>query len=212
MGGPLDGKERRIKCSPEVEALIYPLLVVDAELLQELQDRKAMTEEREYVVYRLLKSETSWNYSLTDMRSLREIEQFDAEEKKRGDRLAWNLTLTMPILVVLFAMMSPIWPGPWWRLQIFLIVLGSFVTLGVIAGMGITIALRRWILHPYRSIIVAVVCSAILLAALWQMAVHLDILPGNERRFYSDPRFGLAIAVGLGASLVIAFRWRVSAH
>lgn len=136
------------------------------------------------------------------------------ERQARAVVLATALAtaLATPILVVLVAMLSPRWPGPWVRLQLVLFVCGPFVILGVIAGIGITIALIRWRRHPYRSIFVVVVCSAVLFAGLWRWAVHLDILPGYESPFYSYPPFWLAIAIGLGTSLVIAFRCRVPTH
>ena len=105
--GPLDGRERRIKCSPEVEVLLNPLLVVDAESLQELRDRKALTEEREYVVYRLMKSETSWNYSLTDMRSLHDLALFDAQLRTKDLSIGWYLvSFTMPFASFMFAALA----------------------------------------------------------------------------------------------------------
>ena len=141
----------------------------------------------------------------------------DDQDQARPDQHAWKRVmpealawgLVTSILLVLFTMLSPLWPGPLGSLQIYLFVCGPFVILGVFVVIGITIALKRWILHPYRSIFVMAVCSAVSLAGLWQWAVHLDILPGNESRFYSYPQFWLAIAIGLDVSLVLAFRWRI---
>jgi len=103
VGGPLNGQTRTHLCPCEVEVVTHPCLFFDSQTLSESVPVEESDLNKSYLVYRLERSSSDWEYVFDNLTTQTDIAKQDRKRQIRGiiSLLCFCLILFVTATVVL---------------------------------------------------------------------------------------------------------------